>query len=139
MSQQKSPHEDFLMTFFAAFVIGGVLFIIWYLFQVELKSALRWVRYAQLNLVSLIYGDERSLVYHTQEGIKQVHSVGVWRKWLPKANPDAEINFEGIKIMTGLGVFPLRYFVIGALGILSIIVMFKGPGTYYRRRMGLEG
>jgi len=134
VSQQKSPHEDFLMTFFAVFVIGGILFIIWYLFQVELKSALRWIRYAQLNLVSLIYGDEAGMTRRFGSTAK----VGIWRKWLPKANPDTQIDFESIKVMTALAVVPLRYFIIGVLGILSLIVMFKGPGTYYRRRMGLE-
>jgi len=133
VSQQKSPHEDFLMTFFAVFVIGGVLFIIWYLFQVELKSALRWIRWAQLNLVSFIYGDQVSIPKHGETA-----KVGIWRKWLPRANPDTDIDFKAISVMTGLAVLPLRYFIMGALGILALIIMFKGPGTYYRRRMGLE-
>jgi intracellular multiplication protein IcmP len=134
VSQQKSPHEDFLMTFFAAFVIGGVLFIIWYLFQVELKSLLRWIRVGQLNLVSLIYSDSVGLPVYGDSA-----KVGIWRKWLPRANPDTDIDFMAIKVMTGLAVLPMRYFYIGALGILALVVMFKGPGTYYRRRMGLEG
>lgn len=133
MSQQKSPHEDFLMTFFAAFVIGGVLFIIWYLFQVELKSMLRWIRVGQLHVVSWIYGDQASMPRYGSSA-----TVGIWRKWLPKANADTDIDWMAIKVMTGLAVFPLRYFIVGALVLLALIVMFKGPGTYYRRRMGLE-
>lgn len=133
MSQQKSPHEDFLMAFFVAFIIGGLLFFIWYFFQVELKSALRWIRWAELHLVSLIFGDEVAVPKYGRNA-----NVGVWRRWLPIANPDTEINFEAIKVMTLLAVLPLKYFFAAGLGILGVIVMFKGPGTYYRRRMGLE-
>lgn len=134
MSQQKSPHEDFLMTFFAAFVIGGVLFIIWYFFQVQLKSALRYIRIGELHLVRLIFSDDVSIPKYGKNA-----TVGVWRKWLPHANADTEINFEAIKIMTTLAVLPLKYVFVASLGVLALIVMFKGPGTYYRRRMGLEG
>jgi intracellular multiplication protein IcmP len=133
VSQQKSPHEDFIMTFFAVFVIGGILFIIWYVFQVELKSALRWIRVGQLHIVSLLYGDQASVPKYGSTA-----TVGIWKRWLPRADPDTQINFEAIKIMTTLAVLPLRYYFVGALAILALIVMFKGPGAYYRRRMGLE-
>ena len=135
MSQQKSPHEDFLMTFFAVFVIGGICFLIWYFFDTELKSALRWIRWAEMHLVYLLFGDEVAL---NKNRYGSSATVGNWRYWLPKLDPDKHINFDNIKIMTMLAVLPLKYVFMVVLALLAMIVMFKGPGTHYRRRMTLE-
>src|SRR5690606_29609577 len=33
----------------------------------------------------------------------------------------------------------LNYLFIGLMALMALIVFFRGPGTFYRRRMGLEG
>lgn len=135
MSQgQKSPHEDFIIFFLICFILGGLAWVIWHFFSLELTNALRWVRVAELNLVRLIHGDD-ALVYYPGVGVQK---TGVWRKWLTRV-PVEDISILELQVSTKVALRPLKMFFLSIMGVMAVIIIFKGPGTSYRRRMGLEG
>ena len=133
VSQQKSPHEDFIMAFIVCFLIFGAAWLIWHFFHLELTNALRWVRVGEMWLIKFIYGDDYSII-HPVAG-KQV--VKDWRIGLQNADV-RDITVSHLEIMTLMAVPPLRYVFSGALGLMALWVVFFGPGTHFRRRMGLE-
>lgn len=133
-NQQKSPHEEFILLGFTLFIIGGIAFVIWSVFSTELTSVLRWIRVGEMHLASVVVGDDYSVDY-ANAGPQY---LGKWKEWLPTADPDA-INFDYIKVMSQLALNHLKYLFAGLLGLMGLWSIFKGPGTYYRRKFSLDG
>lgn len=116
------------------FLVGGLTWLIWALFSVELTSLLRWIRVGELHMASVLVEDDYYIV-HQGAGAQYLNQ---WKDWLPKAEA-ANIDLEYIKVMTQLALAPLKMVFIGLLLLMAIWSVFKGPGTYYRRRMNLDG
>ncbi|MEZ0261317.1 MAG: hypothetical protein ACAH80_09930 [Alphaproteobacteria bacterium] len=134
MSQQKSPHEDFIIAFCVVFVVGGLCWCIWYFFSVEITNAIRWVRVGEMYVVETIFGkDFRVLDPDTRQTLR----IGTWRPEVSRWRPET-ISVENLRYMTLLGVLPLKLIFLGLMLCMSIVIIFKGPGTMYRRRMTLE-
>lgn len=133
MSQQKSPHEDFIMTFLVVFILGGLAWIIWYFFADELTNFLRWVRIAEVWIATLIYGGDQKV------NVPNVgrHTLDAWLETFKR------VNVEQMKDLIGISTYitqnALNYLFIGLMAVMAAIVFWRGPGTFYRRRMGLEG
>ncbi len=133
MSQQKSPHEDFIMTFLVVFIVGGLAWIIWYFFSKELTEVVRWIRVGEFWVAKLMYGDDAAVYY---KGAYQ--EVKVWYSWFKRA-PVEDITTEYIHISSAVAMEPLKILFISLMSVMAVIVFWRGPGTFYRRRMGLEG
>lgn len=135
MSQQpqKSPHEEFIMTFFIIFIACGAAYVIWHVFHDQLTIMLQWIRVAEMWVVMLLKGNDYSV------GIPEVGEqvLGKWRRWLPKAQV-GEIDFQVIRASTYMTMVPLRPIFLGLLVAMTLWAILFGPGTGYRRRMGLE-
>ena len=130
---QRSPHEEFILTGIVIGLTFGFSWIIWHLFHAQLTNLLRWVRVVEMWLASLLTGSNYSVL---------VPDIGVqylkqWRTWLPTANV-AEIDYPVIRATTYVAVMPLRPLFVTLLGGMILWALFFGPGTRYRRRMGLE-
>lgn len=137
--QQKSPHEEFIMTTIVAGLIFGISFVIWKFFHVQLTEMLRWIRVGEMWIASLYMDPNYQIVY---PGIPEPQKLKVWLDWLSSERVDVasgDITPFHLKVITNVALPPLRWPIIGILALLALIVMFKGPGTHYHRRMGLEG
>lgn len=134
MSQQKSPHEDFIMTFLVVFIVGGLAWVIWFFFSEELTNFLRWVRIAEMRVAELIYGSDQIV---RVPGTPGEYTLKAWRVSFQDA--DIETMKISIKPSTYITQNALKWVFVGLMGVMATIVFWKGPGTYYRRRMGLEG
>lgn len=128
MSQQRSPHEDFIMAFIVVFLTFGVCYFIWYFFSVELTNFVRWVRVAELYIVKLIYGTGSA---------STSQNVDSWLGWLSSTDAH-KITTDHIRVSTKVAVTPLRDVFLVVMAAMIIIIFFKGPSTKFRRRMRLE-
>ncbi len=127
--QQKSPHEEFIMTFIVVFLVVGIAFVIWKVFRIQLLEALRFIRMGELQIGMLLHGDKAAVGGYT---------LGNWYESVRDTNVRV-LDGRMIKSITAAAVNPLRLLFVGLLGVMTLYVIFKGPGTGYRRRMGLEG
>lgn len=114
-------------------VSGGLLFIIWFFFKEQLIDLVRWTRVAELYLVKLIYGDKVTI----EVGQYGTQSVSQWLDWMIHVK-SGQIRPAEIAVSTHLAVLPLRYLFAAGIAVMLIFNIFKGPGTQFRRRMGLE-
>lgn len=133
MSQQKSPHEDFIMTFLVVFIVGGLAWVIWYFFSEELTNLVRWVRIGEMHLVQLIYSPDQKVSVPDVDGR---FTLEQWNDAFRRAH--VEDMKRLIKTSTIITQNGLKLVFIGLMGLMAVIVFWKGPGTYYRRRMRLE-
>ncbi len=120
------------MTFTVCFIVGGLAWVIWHFFHIQLTWALSRIRIGELYLDYFLFGDKTTSV--TSVGPE---TVGVWRNYLPKmAIPD--ISVDVLKRTTVVAVQPLRVVFLAFMSVMVIAIIFRGPGTQYKRRMGLE-
>ncbi len=133
--QQKSPHEGTLLAFFTCFIIFGIAYVIWIIFQVQLKTVLNIIRTGELYLGGLLRGDEHTVMVPDEA---KPQSIGRWRKGLPDFTPEQTSN-EIIRAASYVAVLPIKMIFVVILGLLSLWAIFFGPGTHYKRKMNLEG
>jgi len=132
-NQPKSPHEEFIVFFLVLFIVGGIGWAVWTVYHNELVSALRWVRYGEMWLGSLLVGEEYSIVYKGQP-----YTLEKWLKIAPEADP-REFKLSHMIIMSHLALKPVKWIFVGLISFMAVWVLISGPGTKYRRKMGLEG
>lgn len=125
-----------LLLFFSCFILGGLGWIIWTVFHVQLKTALYWIRYAELYAGMFLRGDEFA-VEHPFLRQAGAQTIGIWRQWMPKMHP-TELDLTAIKVLSTVAVVPIRFVFAGLLGLLALWAIFFGPNTHYKRKMGLE-
>lgn len=133
MSQQKSPHEEFIMVFVVGGLLFGIAWAVWSVYHAPLTNALRWIRVGEMWIATALTAKDYSIDI-PEVGRQYLKS---WREWLPHAAV-SEINYPEIKAMTYVAVPPLRLLFSGLMGLMAFWVMFFGPGSHYRRRMTLE-
>lgn len=134
MADQRSPHEDSIMFFIVLFLILGISWVIWTTFHLQLTDALRWVRIVEMKIVSLFVGQDYGVSY---SGLRGKQELDVWQEWLPKVDV-REITTSHIRVSTELTMPILKYVFAAILFIMGFWVIFKGPETIYRRKMGLQ-
>lgn len=121
-----------------AAIVAGLLFgmawMIWHFFHAQLTDALRWIRIGEMWIATFL-GQQGYAVSVPGIGVQELKT---WRDWLPQARV-SDIGYPEIRVMTYVGVLPLRNVFIGLLVVMAGWLVFFGPGGGYRRRMGLEG
>jgi intracellular multiplication protein IcmP len=58
---------------------------------------------------------------------------------LPKTAPVSQISTDMIERSSYIALVPLKYIFAGIMAAVSLFLGLFGPGTRYRRKMGLEG
>lgn len=114
------------------FLVGGISWAIWTVFHAELTSALRWIRVGEMHLASLFVEDSYRVNYRGSQ-----NTLGQWKNYLPDARVE-DITYDHIKVMTYLTMRPLRLFFVVLLGLMSLWCLLYGPGSSFKRRMGLS-
>lgn len=122
------------MFFLICFIVGGLCWVIWHFFSVQLTWVVQQVRFGELWLVKLLFGSEFA-VYDPDIGSS--HRVMSWYNYM-KFQRAADIDVDHIKASTLIAVLPLKFVFLAIMGVMTVFVIFRGPGTQYRRRMGLE-
>ena len=122
-------------------VFGVLAWLFWYYFDTEIRNAVRWVRYAQMWVVSLFI--ELGSMIGLGDGEYQVYLNGKYYSWRDGFNATSkfsanEMQYQHMAYIGALAMQPLKIplAIIMLLGALWAI--FKGPKTQYRTVMSLE-
>lgn len=114
-------------------VIAMILFaIFWYFFQYDVRSAVRWIRFGEMWLVSHIVGDNYAVPWGSGE---LLHS-----QWV-EVTPDlqkGDLSGDVSGQIAAVALYPLRWVISGLLLLMGFWSMFKGPRSHYRRAHSLD-
>lgn len=130
----KKGSEIEIMTFLVILVFGGFAYIFWYFFHEQLTEVLRWIRFGEMWVGSLFFGDE--FVVKTSDYGAQ--ALGVWKEWLPAADIKA-IGVPEILVTTEVAIAPLKNFFCVGLFLMGLIIAFIEPGKMFQRKLNLQG
>jgi intracellular multiplication protein IcmP len=114
-------------------VLGLLLWLFWYYFDVQIRDAVRWIRYGEMSLIKWFVDDDYTVVYNG--------SVVNWEKGFQDAPKwrNFDLTFSHLSYFTSLSMQPLKMVFIGIFALAAMWCMFLGPNTQFRRKFNLEG
>ena len=114
-------------------ILAVLIWLFWYYFDSEIRNIVRWIRYGEMWLISWFV-----------DGTHQVFFNGglvSWQKGFsdtPKWDTEV-LTRQHLNYFNALAMQPLKLVFVALCGMAALWTMFKGPGTHYRRTLGLEG
>lgn len=124
-------------------IFAALAFIIWYNFDAEIREIIRWIRYGQMWLIKPFIG-LFELIGLIEEGEYTIQYKGRDLSWESGFKAIPEFNYktmtnQHLGYMSALTMQPLTipFAFMCALGVIWVI--FRGPETYYRSKLDLDG
>ncbi len=137
---ENTLHENAIGWMILLVVIGVLVWLFWYYYDVEVRNLVRWIRYSEIWLVSWFVDGDYAVFFQGQPlnfdyGMKGDNDPFVGVDDLPKE----KLNLYYMTLINALAMQPLKipFTILYALGALWC--MFLGPGNQFRTKMGLEG
>ncbi len=134
MSEQKQEGSDdaAIGWVFIGGVVAVVLWLVWYNYEYEIKGLVRWTRWLEMKLVGLVMGPDYELVYNGQN--YNYANVIEYAQNIDYQN----ISNEALGVINYFAMTPLQIPFIVILAACAVWAVFKGPRSYYRRKLDLE-
>lgn len=145
--QQHTLHDSGIGWAILLVIIAVLVWLFWMFFDVEVRNMVRWIRYAEMWIISWFldsnytfeYGDQARgwfnhfEGYNYQFGGRQYYEPGVSEYEADK------LAYLHMAKFSAMAMQPLRWPFIFLLGAAALWCMFMGPNTQYRRKHSLEG
>lgn len=156
-----------LMVLLVAIIWGGSWFI-WKNFREPIISGVLYVRQAEMFVSGLWTSDDKKYeVYLSRDGNKTSAELradsqneqqkkdgeqddgdgalyayearfGDWADFSGKVTPD-QVTDNHLRIMSATSLEPMRYLFLALFGVLFTWAVFRGPTSFFRRKLNLEG
>lgn len=134
MSDGAEGGSDKILGWFAIICILLVLFwVFWYFYEFRVKDAVRWIRYFEMWLPSLLVSKDFVVEINGVE----YNYLNIYNNQVAEI-PRENLTNEVMNIISNLAMAPFRIFFAIILGIMGFWTLLKGPGTQYRRKMGIN-
>lgn len=114
-------------------VVFALLCLLWYFQSENIRSGIRWVRYAEMSMSKFVLGNDFTIV---QDG-QPVATLGQIHDYAGRVDK-RQLNASNMELI-GLGaLFPLRYFFTFIIAMMSFWALFRGPKALYRQKLDLN-
>ena len=132
-------------------VIAVVVWVFWYYQADDVRDVVRWIRYSEMWLISLVVGDDYQVFFNGQMINFNDSFEGNANLLRNTNNPNTSIyygvtNYDKagltrvhLSLFNALAMQPLKFLFVGISALGAIWCMFWGPHTQYRQKLGLEG
>ena len=119
-----------------AMILGIVVICCYILYRVwtpEILGAVRWIRYAEMWLVSVVTPDSYTVTLHTGDTV----NLNEWLNSIA-AIPKENIDFNLIVAMSAVALIPFKWIIIAIISLIGLWAYTKGPGTQYIEVFNLD-
>ncbi len=133
MSEGSEGSDKALGWFIIICILLILFYIFWNYYEFRVKDAVRWVRYLEMWLPSL---------WTTQDYTVDVNGVpmnyhGIYDQVANIAQQN--LTDHNMYIISSVAMAPFRLVFALVLAVFGFWSLFWGPGTQYRRKMGIDG
>jgi len=115
-----------------AFVIFGLVILLWYFQADNIRNGVRWVRVGEMYISSLVLGDDHMIM----DGEKPLGTLGEIRD-IAKTIPKERLNTASMDIIAIAALSPLRIAFSALLILLAFWSYTFGPKCHYRMTLDL--
>ncbi len=129
-----------------ACVIGAMLYALWWIFETEIKNAIRWFRYAQIWIIEKVLAFWKFLnsIIGRDPGNTIIPHKGqelefeAYYPLIPNV-PASQIDADVLMVTSAMAMEPMKYIFTAIIGWMAYWALTKGPKTHFRRKLGLDG
>lgn len=134
MAEDKNTlHDNTIGWSIILIILIILLWMAWHFLGTDIKSAIRWIRWGELWILSFFLDDDYQVLWGKQPVVFEP-----WYEGIPKI-PPSRLDGATMGAISTLAMTPLRWIFVGVLACMSIWALIWGPGTQFRRKLGLEG
>ena len=133
MSDKKGAGSELIMGWaIMAFVIAGLCYLIWSNFKEPIRSAIRWIRYSEMWVMSWFLNKDYTVMWDGQP--VNYHNL----MQLARDIPSDRLDGQFISVLSTVALHPwIPVIVVIGLG-LGLWALFHGPGSEHRRKFDLN-
>ena len=140
---ENTLHENAIGWAIMLVVLAVIVWLFWYYKAEEVRNMVRWIRYAEMWVLSWFIDLGTILGLHGDEGYKVLHNGRMisWQTYFeatPKWHKN-ELNYGHLSLFSSLTMQPMRIVFVTLAGLGALWCIFRGPRTHYRSELGLEG
>lgn len=125
--------EKFMGWAMILLMVAIVMYIMYRIWTPEVLSAIRWLRYGEIWLISLFTPD--SYMVTLQDGAQI--NLDEWLESIA-AVPREELTFQFIAAFSAVAMIPLKWFFVAIISLIGLWAYIKGPGTQYIEVFNLD-
>ncbi len=114
-------------------VFFALALLFWYYESANVRNVMRWVRYSEMTLTSLVVGDDYAI---TQNG-QHVATLGEIRQF-STSMPKEALTAKSMDLIALGAIQPLRYVFSFFLILMAFWALFRGPRTFFRTKLDLN-
>lgn len=136
MADDKNTLYDNAIGYMIILATVAALFLFfWYYtdFQYWVKDTFRMLRWSEMWLASFFVDDDYTVIWGGY-GFK----FGRWLEEAPKI-PSQRLDGMTLGALSMLAMRPMRMFFVISIALMGTWALVQGPGTQFRRKMGLDG
>jgi intracellular multiplication protein IcmP len=102
------------------------LYVVYYIWTPEILNTVRWIRFSEIWLVSLVTPDSYMITLTSGDQI----NLKEWLEGISKI-PTEQIDFSLIMAMSAIAMTPIKWAVMFILSLMALWAYTRGPGTQY--------
>lgn len=130
---ENTLHENAIGWALVLVVVGVISWLFWIYFDAEVRNVIRWIRYGEMWLISWFVGDDYA-VYINGKPTSWQQGFEATPQWSA-----SRLTYNHLAYFNALTMQPLKYLFMGLFGAAALWCMMAGPGTQYRKKLGIEG
>ncbi len=129
-------------------ILFVMVWIFWHFFQVEVRDMVRWIRYAEMWLVSWFLPSDYEFTLNEHsvpffdyfDGFEYRDHKSGRMEYFPGVADyyKTELGYNKLSRFSAMAMQPLKWPFILLLSAAAFWCMLTGPGTQYRRKLSLE-
>ena len=114
-------------------VFAVLIWLFWYYFDTEVRNAIRWVRYGEMQIASW-FVDDKEIVIYNKAPVDWHKGYEDTPRWTAE-----QLTYSHLSYFAALAMQPVKMFYVVVFSLMGTWCMFLGPGTQFRRKYNLEG
>lgn len=114
-------------------VFAALGYLIWYHQKVEIRSIIRWVRYAEMWVMSWFVDKDYTVNWRGQP--VNYHAAMEQARMLPADKLDNQF----ISILSTVALEPYIWPIAFLAAVCGLWALFRGPGSEHRRKFDIDG
>lgn len=133
MADKKSAASEAALGWaILACVFGALGYLVWYFFQIEIRSGIRWIRYGEMWLASWFVGDDFTVEWQGQD----VNYIQLME--LARTIPADRIDSQFLSVISIVGLWPFLFIIVAIAAMMAFWALFRGPGTEHRQKFDIN-
>jgi intracellular multiplication protein IcmP len=129
---KPNTHDNAIGWGILLFVLFLIFILFWYFQGDNIKDAARWVRVAEMWLVTWFTTDDYLISWHG----KEIPFVSVYEA--ANLTTKDELSSDAMSLISTAAMYPYRYIFTVILTLLGFWALLAGPKTQFRTTLGLD-